>query len=190
MAPNSLTCSPPPPSPPSVPPCPQPSPAKLSWRHRVFCLLGHCQGFLCPVRVRKHRADPHPQDLREDRSPLQAGAHRPYRQALTTGTSDGRGVPENGRFRAACGEAPPGSPEEDRFRATADERPPMICEKAVSASLTARRFLGFAEGDRFRFAAGPGGPRNRPFSRCCRPNAPAALTKKAKSMRFNLTGAP
>ena len=121
-----------------MPPCPQPSPAKLSWRHRVFCLLGHCQGFLCPVRVRKHRADPHPQDLREDRSPLQARAHRPHRQALRPAVVEGCGVPEkrplSRRLRAR---RLPGSPEDGRFRAVAGgdsprdprKRPFLCCRR-------------------------------------------------------------
>ena len=35
MASKSPTCAPLPPSPASVPPCPQPSRVKLFWRHRV-----------------------------------------------------------------------------------------------------------------------------------------------------------
>ena len=100
------------------------------------------------MRVRKHRANPHPQDLREDRSPLQAGAHRPHRQVLTPGRADGRGVPEkrplSRRLRAR---RLPGPPEDGRFRAVAG-------------------------GD------SPRNPRKRPFSRCYVRARPGLLRKR------------
>ena len=168
-----------------MPPCPQPSPAKLSWRHRVFCLLGHCQGFLCPVRVRKHRANPHPQDLREDRSPLQAGAHRPHRQALRPAVVEGCGVPEkwplsrrlrarrlpgspeDGRFCVACGrDTPGGSPEDDRLRAAVGKTPPGAAKPADFVLL--------------RVGAALGDLRKRPFSSCYARARAGLLRKRPK----------
>ena len=102
------------------------------------------------MRVRKHRADPHPQDLREDRSPLQARAHRPHRQALRPAVVEGCGVPEkrplSRRLRAR---RLPGSPEDGRFRAVAG-------------------------GD------SPRDPRKRPFLCCRRRDVPQLLRKRPK----------
>ena len=152
------------------------------------------------MRVRKHRADPHPQDLRKDRSPLQVGAHRPHRQVLRSAVGEGRGTPEKRPLprclRARC--LPGGLPEDDRLRAAAGERPPMIREKQFPRRLRTRCFSGLPEDDWFRFAAGetspgaakpavpaqlggsPGDPRKRPFSRCCGQDAPQLSRKRPK----------
>ena len=170
-----------------MPPCPQPSLAKLSWRHRVFCLLGHCQGFLCPVRVRKYRANPHPQDLREDRGPLQARAHRPHRQVLTPAVVEGvRGVRrlKNGRFRAACGRDAPGVARRRPFS--------CCCRRGIPHDLRKSRFRaacgrgvsrGCLETTGFVLlqARHPPGPRNRLFSRSCGWGQPSGTYENGRS---------